>query len=94
MDPNLIIDDDYVDDVGRDSTTRGNKLEGILDNFLTILNEMKAEAIVEGKIADALAAYISCVSLLNDQLTEISLSVERADRGFIQDVNTADEYLF
>ena len=94
MDPNLIIDDDYVTGVGSDSATRGGKLEGILDQYLTILNEIKAEAIVEGKIADALAAYIGCVSLLNDQLTEISTSVKTAAQGFIQEVNTADEYLF
>lgn len=94
MDPNLIIDDDYVTGVGSDSETRGNALEGILDQYLTILNEIKAEAIVEGKIADALAAYIGCVSLLNDQLTEISTSVKTAAQGFIQEVNTADEYLF
>ena len=38
MDPNLIIDDDYVTGVGSDSETRGNALEGILDQYLTILH--------------------------------------------------------
>lgn len=94
MDPNLIIDDGYVNSVGFDSVTRGEKLEAILDNYLAILREMKAEAIVRGKIANSLAAYIECVALLNDKVTEISKSVKTAAQGFIQEVNTADDYLF
>jgi len=94
MDPNLIIDDDYVYSVGDASTRRGRQLEKILDSYLSILNEIHSEALLSGEIADALAAYIGCVTLLNDQLTTISKSVDDTGMSFIQEINTADEYLF
>lgn len=94
MDPNLIIDDDYVYDVGDDCRLRGRKLEEVLDSYLTILNEIKSEALLDGSIADALSAFIECVALLNDQLTTLSKNVDDTGLSFIQEINTADDYLF
>lgn len=94
MDPNLIIDDEYVYDVGEDCAQRGEKLEEILDAYLVILNEIKTEALIEGSVSDALSAFIECVTLLNDELTTLSQSVDGTGMCFIQDVNTADDFLF
>lgn len=94
MDPNLIIDDNYVDNVGRNCAFRGYKMEGFLDSYLTILNEIKDAALVEGKTAQALEVFAECVAMLNDQLTTLSKSVQRTGSAFIQEINTADEYLF
>ena len=94
MDPNLIIDDDYVYDVGDNCKRSGNKLEAILDDYLTILREIKDEALVEGEISVSLGLYIECVARLDDQLTTLSDKVKEIGMCFIQDVNTADAYLF
>lgn len=94
MDPNLIIDDDYVYDVGDACAEHGKKLEDILDAYVAILREIKAEALVEGEISDALGVFIECVAQLNDQLTTLSDNVDSKCMSFINDVNTADSYLF
>lgn len=94
MDPNLIIDDEYVYSVGDDCVLRGRKLEEILDSYLAILNEIKSEALIEGDISDALGLFIECVTPLNDQLTTLSKSVDDTCLRFVQDVNTADDFLF
>lgn len=94
MDPNLIIDDDYVYGVGSNCESRGKKLEEILDSYRTILNEIKDEALLEGGVSEALESFIECVTLLNDQLTTLSQKVDDTGMSFIQDINTADNYLF
>ncbi|MEE0931024.1 MAG: hypothetical protein UIM53_08490 [Acutalibacteraceae bacterium] len=94
MDANLIIDDNYVQEVGRKSSERGKMLEEILDSYVTILSEIETEAITSGEISQAVAAFRECVALLNDRLTTISNNVDTVADSFIIDVNDADEYLF
>lgn len=94
MDANLIIDDEYVQDVGRLAAVRGRKLEEILDKYTAILAEIEGEAITHGDVAKALTAYKDCVTLLNDKVTEISSKIETVADSFIVDVNAADDYLF
>ncbi len=95
MDENLIIDDDYVLDVGKYAAPRRAKaLEEILTAYITILEEICAEAIPSGEIADSTAAFAACASLLKGKLTEISDSIKTASGGFITAVNEADSYLF
>ncbi len=94
MDANLIIDDNYVQEVGRLSSVRGRKLEEILDSYVEILTEIETEAITSGEISQAVTAFRECISMLNDRLSTISINVDTVADSFIIDVNTADDYLF
>ncbi len=94
MDANLIIDDSYVEEVGRRAPFRGRNLEEILDAYVAILSEIESEAITRGEVSRAVTAYKECVTLLNDKLTSISENVEKVANGFIVDVDAADNYLF
>lgn len=94
MDPNLIIDDEYIFAVGDDSKRRGKKLEEALEQYLEILKEIQTEALVEGNVAEALVAFVGCVELLKGQLEDISKTMYNRSYSFIQDVNDADQYLF
>lgn len=94
MDPNLIIDDEYVYAVGNNCYRRGKKLEDILEQYATILSEIQGESLVEGKISEALGEFIQCISLLKGELGELSKSIDDRTSSFIQDVNDADQYLF
>lgn len=94
MDENLIIDDDYVQTVGRLCKQRGEDLEEILSTYISILEEIAIEAIIEGETARALRGYIECVQLLKEQLSDISSNVKTVCDSFIIDFDAADEYLF
>lgn len=94
MDANLIIDDSYVQEVGRISNVRGEKLEGILDKYVAILSEIESEAITDGEISKAVTSYKECVLLLNDKLLDISSNVNTITNAFLVDINNADDYLF
>ena len=94
MDPNLIISDEYVEDVGTYCVKRGRTLEDIMDSYLGILREIKNEAIITGEISQTLEEFIDCVSQLNNQLKDISNNVYAASVQFVSDVNDADSFLF
>lgn len=94
MDPNLIISDEYVEDVGTYCVKRGRTLEDIMDSYLGILREIKYEAITGGEISQTLGEFIECVSLLNNQLKEVSNNANTASKYFVIDINDADSYLF
>lgn len=94
MDANLIIDDNYVQEVGRLSSVRGKKLEEILDSYVRILSEIEMDAITSGEISQAIVAFRECVTLLNDRISTISTNVDTVAESFIIDVNIADDYLF
>lgn len=94
MDPNLIIVDEYVQQIGRRCAQRGEALEGILADYLQLLREIKTEALVDGRTSNSLGVFIDCVSLLSDQLGILSDNADRACQTYISDINTADDYLF
>lgn len=94
MDPDLIIDDEYVSAVGYDCNQRGRKLEEVLEQYVAILKEIQEEALVEGDVSDALEAFVGCVELMKGSLRELSQTIEKRCSDFIQDVNDADQYLF
>ncbi len=94
MDSNLVIDDDYVTTVAYNSSTRGAKLEKIYCSYLTILKDVRANAIKDGEIALALSDFIACIELLQNQLGKISESIQTDGQKFLVDVNEADQYLF
>lgn len=94
MDPNLIIDDGYISSAGDYSSGRGRKLEEIFDSFVTILEEIKTEAIMSGEIYNALEEYISVIKMLDNQLSDISSNVDTRCDSFLTAINEADSYLF
>lgn len=94
MDSNLIISDEYIEEVGKACAKRGNVLDEILYSFILILKEIRQEAIIEGETAQALGEFIDCISRLRNQLQDISDNVNEACKYFVIDVNDADSFLF
>ena len=94
VDPNLIIDDAYITDVGKYCVKRGNQLEDILDEYVVILREIKNEAIMQGEISETLQEFIECVSLLNRQVLEMSRNTKVVCTNFVSDIDKADSFLF
>ena len=92
MDLNLIIDDDYIIELGETCSTRGEKLEANLQSYIKIIGEI--ESITEGELSKALNEYKECANHLIEPLSTISESVEKITNSFIIDVNEADDYLF
>lgn len=94
MGRDLIIDDEYVSAVGDACNQRGIQLEEIFEQYVTILKEIQAEALVEGDVSEALAAFIAYAESVKGGIGEVSESISKRCTSYIQDVNNADRYLF
>ena len=94
MDPNLIIDDDYITGVGHNCLVRGQDLDEIFEKYTTILDGISKDAVLAGAVSEALVAYISCASTLKGHLDEISDNINNCCKSFINGINQADDYIF
>lgn len=90
----IVIDDEYIVDVGRHCKNRGRNLEDILVDYIGILEEIRKEAIIDGEIAFALSDYIECVKMLREHMTTISDNVKTVAYNFVAAVDEADAFLF
>lgn len=93
-DHTLVIDDEYIMGVGSHCKNRGRALEEILVEYISILEEIRSEAILGGEIATALGDYIGCVKLRKERITAISNNVKTVTNNFVADIDEADAYLF
>lgn len=94
MDPNLVIDDEYISTAGDYSVLRGKNLEDVFDSFIMILEEIKNEAITSGEISKAIDEYIKVAKLIDNHIEEISKNIDIRCDSFLTAINEADSYLF
>lgn len=102
MDANLKVDDEYVQRIGRIRNIQGLKLDVdygngkdcIFNAYINILESIKSEAIIQGDIANALEAYISCAKSIKGQLKSISDDLKNLCNCFIEEIDVADKDIF
>ena len=90
----LIIDDEYCRSMGKYFETQGQKIDQIVSQYVSILQELRSKAIVSGELANALSAYISYASKLNKQIGNLSTTAKKQVDAFLSNVDSADQYLF
>lgn len=90
----LKIDDDYCKSVGDFYKAEGEKFDGYVKRYITILQEIKADAIKRGDVSTALSTFITYAQKLEEQIGEISQNAQKQAKGFIEAVDDADQYLF
>lgn len=95
MDPNLIIDDDFVNGVANNCIRNSENLEGIYHTYISLLRNIQTSALVSGEISVALAVFISKAEIyLKGNLDKISDQINDICDRFLIDINNADSYLF
>lgn len=90
----LQIDDDYCKKMGQYYVNEGEKIESFINEYITILKNIKGKAIISGEVADALEVYIEYASLIKGQINSLSKVAKSQITGFISAIDTADQYLF
>ena len=84
----LIIDDDYVNEMADFLNTRATNLQEGIDRYIQILENIRRDAIKQGATADALDTFISYV------VEERGQTAKETCNTFISDVDESDEFLF
>lgn len=90
----LIIDDDYCRALGDFFVKQGEHMDGVIAEYVSILQEIKNSAITSGDVSNALGEYISYAQKLNDQIGNISITAKTHIDKFLTSVDDADQYLF
>ena len=90
----LIIDDDFCKEMGTYFVKKGEELDQMVSNYISILKNVRNKGIVSGDVATALSSYISYASRLKKQIGRISSDVNKQINSFLDQVDNADQYLF
>ncbi len=90
----LIIDDEYCRSMGAYFESQGEQLDTFIVDYVEILEEVKAKAIMSGEVSNALSTYISYVNQLKSQIGLVSRDAKREIEGFLTRVDIEDQFLF
>ncbi len=94
MDSNLVINDEYVQRIGRICKVRGTGIDKMFEKYINILNEIRSEAICAGEIAEALSEYIKWAIRLKGKIDAVSNEISTTCNTFIDSIDSADVFLF
>lgn len=90
----LIIDDDYVEGMAEFLDTRATELQEGINQYIQILDNIRADAIKHGTTADALDTFISYAKNLSEVVEELGSSANKTCNAFLTDIDESDEFLF
>lgn len=90
----LIIDDDYVNEMADFLNTRATNLQEGIDRYIQILDNIRRDAIKQGATADALDTFISYAKNLSNVVEELGQTAKETCNTFISDVDESDEFYF
>ncbi|WEV67565.1 hypothetical protein OZX72_00735 [Bifidobacterium sp. ESL0769] len=95
-DPNLIISDEYTNEVGNTCRGYGNTLDDAMKSYLSLLDQVTSEAIPSGAQHDALVAFTNVVKQLyggkTGTLEETSSTLQTTCEDFIAQVDSDDQF--
>ncbi len=90
----LKIEDDYIKDQAQLIGEWANDLQEGIDKYITIMNHIIEEAIMEGTTAEALSTFVYYVENLKEIVKEMGTEAKGMGLSFLNEVDKADDYLY
>ena len=90
----LKIDDDYINSQAEQIAKWACDLQGGIDKYTAILNNILAAAIMEGATAEALESFVDYVENLKDIVNDMGEEAKGMCLAFLSEVDEADSYLY
>lgn len=94
MNYDLVVNDSNFEAVGKEYYKFGQRLEDYIERYSNILNEITSEGIKSGKVHDNLLKFMEAVDSLKRQGKDIADKAEECSNKFLEDMDTADSYLY
>lgn len=88
------IDDDYIKASAKLLQKKSEDLQNGVDNYLSILDGILSDAIMEGETADALNSFISYAKTLAGIIKSVGEECKVLCENFLQEVDIADSELY
>ena len=90
----LKIDDDYINSQAEQIAKWAYDLQGGIDKYTAILNNILAEEITLLGTAEALESFIDYVENLKDIVNDMGEEAKGMCLAFLSEVDEADSYLY
>ena len=91
---NLIVSDEYINEMSEFFLKQGENLENMLDQYLAVLWVICNINITSGKIHDGLEAYKNAGKSLNGELKILSTVVSQTLKNFLNEIDEVDKYIY
>lgn len=95
-DPNLVIEDAYIQTVGARAKQYGAALDSAMNRYITILGKVAGDGLASGDQHDALEDFISTAKSLyaKGKLKTISETLGSDCDNFVAQIDRDDQFLY
>lgn len=90
----LVIDDNYINEVAEYFETQGKQLQCMVDFYIAALKRVTEEGVVEGETSDALKSFLEYAEKLNQVISATSVEVRDTVMNYLEEIDTQDQYLY
>lgn len=90
----LVIDDNYINEVAEYFETQGKQLQRKVDSYIAALKRVTEEGVVEGETSDALKSFLEYAEKLNQVVSATSVEVRDTVMNYLEEIDTQDQYLY
>lgn len=94
MDTNIIIDDNYISEMGEYIFKKGMQLQNIMDEYLLIMEDCLNYGIVKGDTAEALSEFYVKMRYFKLIILETARDNKDILYQYLQKINDAEKYSF
>lgn len=94
MDTNIIIDDNYISEMGEYIFKKGMQLQNIMDEYLLIMKDCLNYGIVKGDTAEALSEFYVKMRYFKLIILETARDNKDILYQYLQKINDAEKYSF
>lgn len=94
MSADIIVDDDYVTQVGGYCSGSGKELEEFFDEYLTTLGEIASQGIKGGAVHEAAVEFSAAAKKLKGLFESISQTGDEMCKSFVTQINEDDQFLY
>jgi soluble cytochrome b562 len=91
---NLIVADKEYAEMKKLYGTIGSNTEKYINDYIKIMNSIISGKLIEGEVANKMAAYINRVSVLKGQVQDIMKDLQKNIDSFVSEIDKADKYLY
>lgn len=93
MAANLIVSDEYINDMADYFKEQGQNYNSMLTAYRNIVHDMIENGIKKGRIHDVLTTYIEATNCIEGEMKLISLSINQKLKSFIDEIDAKDKYI-
>ena len=94
MSKNLIVSDEYINEMASYVDEQGEIFEQMMSDYRNILYLLAKSGFSSGKFHSELLAYVDVAKSLKGDISNISTCIKKKLLGFQEDIDERDKYVY